>query len=48
MGYKVKFVINNRDATLDHEFSTERDATNAAAGLSQEGYPAEVVDSSEL
>lgn len=48
MAYKVTFVINGRDATLDEEFTHERDAREAAAGIEQEGYPTEVVDTTPL
>lgn len=48
MGYKVAFVINGRDATLDEEFTYERDAREAAAGLEQEGCPTEVIDTTKL
>lgn len=48
MVYKVTFVINGRDATLDEEFTHERDAKEAAAGIEQDGHPTEVVDTTPL
>lgn len=43
MAYRVAFVINGREATLDEEFSHERGAREAAAGLEQESYPTELI-----
>lgn len=48
MPYKVAFVINGRDATLDEKFTHERGAREAAAGLEQKGCPTEVIDTTKL
>jgi len=43
MSYSVRFVINGRKAELDENFSAKRDAQEAAAGIEQEGYNTEII-----